>query len=135
MSYFKKSADEAESAFYAAFENLDLELMRSTWLNSDQVYCIHPNGPIQEGLDVVMQQWAFIFQGAEKPEINYKVLQRQQFNDSAIHLIEETIGTGESAALILVTNIYKNTPEGWRLFAHHASLPPSGMLPTAGELH
>ena len=29
----------------------------------------------------------------------------------------------ESPTRVIATNIYQNTPNGWRMLAHHASLP------------
>ena len=129
MSYFKNSADEAESAFYAAFEHLDIELMRAIWMKTDDIFCIHPGGPIQTGYETVLKQWSFILNDNQPPEINYKVISTQQSDNSSIHLVEESIGSEENQVKILATNTYFRTDEGWRLFSHHASLPPAPKKP------
>ena len=125
MSYFTNSAEEAESAFYSAFEHLDIELMRAIWMKTDDIFCIHPGGPIQTGYETVLKQWSFILKDNQPPEINYKVISTQKSDDSSIHLVEETIGSQENQVKILATNTYIRTAEGWRLFSHHASLPPA----------
>ncbi|MEJ2214049.1 MAG: nuclear transport factor 2 family protein [Gammaproteobacteria bacterium] len=125
MSYFTHSAEEAESAFYAAFEHLDIELMRAIWMKTDDIFCIHPGGPIQTGYETVLKQWSFILNDHQSPEINYKVISTLQSEDSSIHLVEETIGSDENQVKILASNTYFKTEQGWRLFSHHASLPPS----------
>ena len=135
MSYFTHSADEAESAFYAAFEHLDIQLMESVWLDADDAYCIHPGGPVQEGFETVLKQWRFILQDASPPEMSYRVVQKSVNGNLAVHLVEEHIGAADQATLVLATNIYKNTAEGWRLMAHHASLPPNLTAAATGGLH
>ena len=125
MAYFENSSAEAESAFYAAFEHLDLDLMKATWHQSDDVFCIHPGGPIQSGYERVLKHWAFILENSEPAEIDYKLVKVFEQDSLAIHLVEETIGSGDQAVTVLVTNTYIKTREGWRLLSHHASLPPS----------
>lgn len=138
MAYFTNSPDEAESSFYAAFGNLDLDLMRATWHFSDEIFCIHPGGPAQTGLDTILNHWAYVFKDANPPEINYRVLNATRQDGIAVHLVEETIGTGSQAAIVLATNLYILTAEGWRLFGHHASLPPEqAVVPSSaiGPMH
>ena len=45
--------DEAETAFYTAFANTDLDAMMLVWLDSDAVTCIHPVGPRISGHQAV----------------------------------------------------------------------------------
>lgn len=125
MPYFINSPDEAETAFYSAFSNLDMDLMRATWLDSPNIYCIHPGGPAQTGTKSVLNHWAYIFQNSRPPEIDYRVLSHRQDENLAIHLIEETLGSGPDAARVLATNIYIRDEDGWRILSHHASLPPA----------
>jgi len=125
MAYFENSPDEAESSFYSAFENLDLELMKATWHQADNVYCIHPGGPAQTGYDTVLKHWSYILSGSAPTRIDYKVVTAQKNDMYAIHLVEETLGSGEDKVVVIATNTYINTSNGWRLLAHHASLPPA----------
>lgn len=124
MGYFVNSSDEAEAAFYGAFSNLDLDLMRATWLFSNDIYCIHPGGPAQSGFDTVMNNWAYIFSNSQPPEIDYQIQKIVRQDGIAIHFVEEKVGTGSDAALVLATNVYIQTEQGWRLYSHHASVPP-----------
>ena len=125
MAYFENSSVEAESAFYGAFEHLDLDLMKATWLESDDVFCIHPGGPVQTGYETVLKHWAFILENSEPAEISYRLINTIEQESLAIHLVEESIGHGDEAVVVIVTNTYIKTGEGWRLLSHHASLPPA----------
>ena len=42
--------DDAESAFYDAFERADLAAMMVVWAEDDDVVCVHPPGPRLTGL-------------------------------------------------------------------------------------
>lgn len=125
MGYFEKSPDEAETAFYAAFEHVDLDLMRAAWYNSDDAYCIHPGGPAHAGYETVLKHWAYIFRGSKPAHITYKRLHAFKRDDLAIHLVEESIGGSGDKTIVIATNTYIRTSQGWRILSHHASLPPS----------
>lgn len=129
MSYFVNSSDEAETAFYGAFENIDWDLMKATWHQSDETFCIHPGGPILRGYETVIQQWKYILQGSRPTPINYKLISSTKQENLAIHLVEEHIGPESDASLVLATNTYIKSSEGWRMFSHHASLPPPKSVP------
>lgn len=124
MGYFENSSDEAESSFYSAFENFDLDLMKATWYRADDVYCIHPGGPAQTGYDAVLKHWSYVLGDNQPTKIDYKVISVRNNDQYAIHLVEETIGSEQ--VVVIATNTYIRTDNGWRLYSHHASLPPPG---------
>lgn len=121
------SAEEAESAFYHAFETLDLELMRQVWAYSEEVVCVHPGGDLLQGPLAVIQSWEEIFTSAARPSIAFRLLKAQREGDMAVHLVEELIRPGASretkASRVLASNVYRHGPDGWHLHQHHASLP------------
>jgi hypothetical protein len=98
--------------------------MRQVWLDSNEVYCIHPAGDVQSGFQRVIASWALIFDRADAPEVTIRVLQRTENEGVAIHLVEEQIGQGESSAIVLATNVYRKTAHGWRMLSHHGGLTP-----------
>jgi ketosteroid isomerase-like protein len=121
-----ESPDEAEAAFYDAFLATDLALMGAVWTEEPAPVCVHPGGDLLQGRTAVLRSWSEIFTGAERPDLRYRVIQRTQREDLAVHLTEERIrprGSSQSHARILATNLFQRTAAGWRLSAHHASLP------------
>src|SRR5690349_3843232 len=52
---------DAETAFYEAFERADLAAMMAVWAESDDVVCIHPSGPRLTGFEAVRESWVQIF--------------------------------------------------------------------------
>ena len=56
--------EDAEAAFYDAFERADLAAMMAVWAEADDVVCVHPSGPRLVGFEAVREGWAQIFSGA-----------------------------------------------------------------------
>jgi hypothetical protein len=137
--------DEAEAAFYVAFEALDLSLMGLVWDDGPTIVCVHPGSDLLQGRSKVLRSWTEILTGAERPEIRFNLIQRTLVDGLAVHLVEELIRPGRSRDepnRILATNIYQRTDRGWRMTAHHASLPlrrasdePSSPTPPAPRMH
>lgn len=116
--------DEAEQAFYAAFETGDLEAMMQVWDEDDDVVCIHPMGRCLTGVQAVAQSWQEIFESGHS--MRFQVHQRRFTRDEklSVHTVIEHISHGrrfENRSVVIATNIYKLTPFGWRIIVHHAS--------------
>jgi len=122
--------EEAEDAFYRAFERADLEALMATWAEMDDVVCIHPGGNRLVGLAAVRESWRRIFGGGMKltfRQADSIVLDRP---DIRVHSVVEEIsvaGTGRLAARVCVTNVFLRTASGWRLWMHHGSNPGSDL--------
>jgi len=121
--------DQAEAAFYQAFELCDLHAMQRVWEAGDTSSCIHPGGPLLQGHEAVLQSWEQIFSQARPPQLSYRVLQRLQVDGLAVHTVEEAIRPGdgpEAPTLLIATNLYRQGSDGWLMIAHHACLPMLG---------
>jgi len=122
--------EQAEAAFYRAFQELNPSLMERVWSEGPETVCVHPGGDLLRGKPAVLQSWAEIFASAERPSLLYRTLQTTGAGDIAIHLVEEMIRPGSNpdtaASRVLATNIYRHGGDGWRMTAHHASLPVMG---------
>ena len=117
--------DQAEAAFYGAFQELDTELMAQVWSDDPDAACVHPGGDLLQGKSAVMQSWIEIFGAAERPTLVHRTLQATGNGELAVHLVEEMIRPGgkSDASRVLATNVYQRERGGWRMVAHHASLP------------
>lgn len=116
--------DEAERAFYAAFEQADLEAMMQVWEEDDDIVCVHPMGQCLTGVRAVAESWQEIFTAGQT--MRFEVKQRRFTRDEnlSVHTVIEHIAHGrrlENRAVVIATNIYKQTPFGWRMILHHAS--------------
>jgi ketosteroid isomerase-like protein len=122
------TAEEAETAFYAAFENGDLDAMAEIWAYSDNVVCVHPHAPQLMGYDQVMRIWRDILGNTEGFRISVRMLHQHTDGQVAVRFVNETLIDDNSRAqpvTILATNAYRKTDSGWRMVLHHASPAPS----------
>ena len=118
--------DEAETAFYEAFERRDLAAMMAVWAESDDIVCVHPRGVRLTGFDAVRESWAQIFAGSEGPlRVRATEVRRFDGNSVAVHTLVEVLGTPgtapDAAASICATNVFELTDGGWRMVLHHAT--------------
>lgn len=126
---------EAENAFYRAFERGDIKAMMEVWSRDDTTVCIHPGGPRIEGIHDIRDSWEQIF--AAGSGFRFTLIDNQYTRDSllSIHQVKESIEIdGVLQGIVLSTNIYQFVDGSWRMLLHHASADPSGMVePAEGE--
>jgi uncharacterized protein (TIGR02246 family) len=115
-----------EQAFYAAFARRDAEAMRRVWADDARAVCVHPGGPLLRGTEAILESWQDILSGVAPPEIQHRQIQQVRSGELAVHTVEELIRPADSdqtPTKVIATNIYARTASGWRMLAHHASLP------------
>lgn len=118
------SADDIESSFYEAMQTGDLDKLMACWSDEDDIVCVHPGGPRLIGSAAIRAAFERLFANGTinaKPEQVCKV----ESLTSAMHNVVERIAIlsneGAQEALVVATNVYQRTPQGWRMVAHHAS--------------
>jgi uncharacterized protein (TIGR02246 family) len=135
------SAQQAEAAFYAAFARADLGAMTEVWADDEAVFCVHPGGRRLSGVTAVRAGWRSIF--AEGPMLTFELAEVQRFTLAtvAVHTLYEQIrvrGEAGPPHLVMATNVYVLTANGWRVLGHHASALPRlvpSPPPPASSLH
>jgi ketosteroid isomerase-like protein len=126
--------EEAESAFYDAFERANLSAMMAVWAETDDVVCVHPQGPRLVGFAAVRDSWIQIFASGATLRVRTTEAHRIAGTSVAVHTVIENVAPpGENApvALVCATNVYELTEGGWRMVVHHAS--PMGEVARAEE--
>lgn len=118
------SPEEAEAAFYEAFENGDVKAMMSVWVEDEAIVCIHPGGTRLVGHSEVRESWQQIFSGSAK--LSFRIGETEIFRtqNMSVHSVHEYIsvdGEPGTPAPVIATNVYVLTDSGWRLWMHHAS--------------
>lgn len=119
-----KSALEAEAFFYHALEQRDLNEIMLAWAEDDEVVCIHPMGPVLEGLKSIRESWSVICESDQELSFEIDSIRYSESEKLAIHILRENIsmaGDPPKLASMLVTNTYRQTDDGWRMVLHHAS--------------
>lgn len=114
---------------YAAVETADLDRMANVWAggpHAGSVVCVHPGWPAIQGRDQVLRSWAAIMANTTYIQFFLTDIEVQIAADVALVTCEENIltGVGESALAggrVVATNLFRRTPDGWRLWVHHAS--------------
>jgi uncharacterized protein (TIGR02246 family) len=128
--------EEAENAFYEAFERADLAAMMAVWLERDDVVCIHPQGPRLVGFEAVRESWAQIFAGGSQLRLRTTDVHIYDGQTVAVRSVVEQLappGRAEATHTILATNVYELTDGGWRMTVHHASPPAEPEKPQVEE--
>lgn len=131
------SPREAEVAFYAAFLQRNVDAMMAVWADDDAIVCIHPLGITHTGREAVRRSWQAVFRHA--PPMKFAVEGRQQVENAglAVHVVHEHIHVENTppGAPVIATNVYRLTPDGWRMVLHHASPGPTPKKQTTKTLH
>jgi ketosteroid isomerase-like protein len=116
--------EEAEQAFYDAFEAADLRAMMDVWANREFVECIHPMSDRIQGIDGIAASWRELFSSGLRVKIRRTDIHRTQDALLAVHILYENLsipGNNEQTAPIIATNIYQLMAGSWRMVLHHAS--------------
>ena len=135
--------DDAETAFYDAFERADVAAMMAVWAESDDIVCIHPQGPRLAGFEAVRESWAQIFAGGSQLRVRTTEERRFDGQTLAVHNVIELVaqagGEGDPTQ-VMATNVFELTEGGWRMIVHHATPAPEAPrraepAPPAHTLH
>lgn len=118
------TAQEAERAFYRAFERADLAEMMAIWAEEEDIVCVHPGGGRHHGVVEVRESWRQIF--AQGPRLRFRLIDSRIFSGRmlSVHSVQEQVsvaGDPRPPSPVLSTNIYLLTDRGWRILVHHAS--------------
>ena len=115
--------EDAELAFYDAMERHDLDAMMSVWLENDAIVCVHPGASRLEGSADIRAGFSQMFEDPA-PAMDFTIsdMRSQHLGTVAVHTLREEIEIdGQLVSVMLATNVYQQTANGWRMMLHHAS--------------
>jgi ketosteroid isomerase-like protein len=129
------AVEQANQAFYDAVERSDLDALEELVLTgplAETVSVVHPGWPVLRGRREVMRSYALIMANTEYIQFFLTDVEVAVDGDTALVTCTENILTGGPAeedgstgplvgGLVVATNIFHRTPEGWRLWVHHGS--------------
>ncbi|MFM2120428.1 MAG: hypothetical protein RL722_1896 [Pseudomonadota bacterium] len=126
------TADDCEAQFYEALQQADLTRLMALWADEEDIACIHPGGLRLVGAALIQASFAEIFnQGAI--DCRPVDVRRVSANGVAVHTLSEEVRVmsedGPQVGHVLASNVYVQTPLGWRIVLHHAS---PGLLQEGG---
>ncbi|GAA3373860.1 nuclear transport factor 2 family protein [Streptomyces sannanensis] len=123
--------ERANTAFYEAMERGDFDELSGLWLN-DEISCVHPGWPVLTGRGEVLRSYALIMANTDYIQFFLTDVKVTVMADTALVTCTENIlsgGPAEEAGelgplvgqLVVATNVFRRTPDGWKLWSHHAS--------------
>jgi ketosteroid isomerase-like protein len=143
-----EQVEQANTAFYEAMERGDFEELSSLWLapsdlSVDEEYhdpagtgvisCVHPGWPVLTGRGEVLRSYALIMANTEYIQFFLTDVHVSVTGDTALVTCTENILSGGPAPdggeelgplvgqLVVATNVFRRTSDGWKLWSHHAS--------------
>lgn len=133
-----ETPEAAEAAFYQALEAADAQLMQAVWDDGPDLVCVHPMWPELHGHRAIFAAWRRMFAAGPHLTVStVSVLQRCD-GELATHVVHEQLGLrGEETQQppVVATNVYRQTPAGWRMILHHASPTPTVAIDEDTVLH
>lgn len=118
------TADDTEQQFYDALQAGDIERLMAVWSDDDDIVCVHPGGGRSVGPAAIRAAFSTLFANGSV-QVQPEQIQRLSTLSAAVHSVVERVqvmtADGLQHGLVLATNVYLPSAEGWRLVAHHAS--------------
>jgi ketosteroid isomerase-like protein len=119
----------ANTEFYAAIESGDVGRIEALWDDGDDVACVHPGWPPVRGKSRVLRSWAVIMANTAYIQFFPTGVDVAITGDVAVVACEHSLLAGSTdaegelgeTARVVATNVFRRRPQGWRLWAHHAS--------------
>ncbi|WP_329038542.1 nuclear transport factor 2 family protein [Streptomyces sp. NBC_00178] len=128
------AVEQANTAFYEAMERGDLDELSALWLPGEDltVSCVHPGWPVLTGRGEVLRSYALIMADTEYIQFFLTDVGVSMTGDTALVTCTENILSGGPAEegndlgplvgqLVVATNVFRRTPDGWKLWSHHGS--------------
>ncbi len=130
-----EQVEGVNTAFYEALERGDFEELATLWLadSEAQVSCVHPGWPVLTGRGEVLRSYALIMANTDYIQFFLTDVKVAVSANSAVVTCTENILSGGPAPedgtepgplvgqLVVATNVFLRTSEGWKLWSHHAS--------------
>ncbi len=120
------AVEAANTAFYAAFEQADVDAMAAVWDDEqpEALTCIHPGWPPLRGRDQVLRSWSALMATTEYIQFFLTDVTVAVEGDIAVVTCTENVLTGVTqdggAGAAVATNLFRRREGGWRLQVHHA---------------
>ncbi len=131
----REAVERVNQEFYDAVENGDLEALERLLLDgplADSVCVVHPGWPVLRGRGHVLRSYALIMANTDYMQFFLTDVEVAVAGDTAMVTCSENILSGGPAepdgsagelvgGLVVATNVFRRTPEGWRMWSHHGS--------------
>jgi len=118
--------EEANLAFYEAFNQCDIKRMEKLWSPSPYVRCIHPGWEPVVGWPYVRQSWNDIFESMQSIAFSLQDVHVEVVGESArVNLVAHAnVTTADDDVFqtsVVATTIFDKIDEQWLVVLHHSS--------------
>lgn len=113
--------EEANAAFYRAFELRDLDAMSEVWLHEDHVICTHPGWASLHGWPAVAASWFALFQGDHPMQFILTRVTCTVRDHIGWVSLDENLIAGPQAQTVAAVNVFERVDGRWRLVVHIGS--------------
>jgi len=131
----RQVVEQTNQAFYDAVENGDLTALEDVLLDgalAGSVSVVHPGWPVLRGRGEALRSFALIMANTDYMQFFLTDVEVAVAGDTALLTCSENILSGGPAepdgsageligGLVVATNVFRRTGDGWRLWSHHAS--------------
>jgi ketosteroid isomerase-like protein len=125
---------QANAAFYAAFEERDLDAMSRVWEHTDRVVCTHPGWASLRGWARVSASFFALFQNSQRLQFILTNEMAVAMGDMAWVSIDENILDADGATTVAALNVFVRHPDGrWLMVVHHGSPVTASAEAPGGE--
>jgi len=121
------SAEDAETAFYAALAHADIDSMMAVWSEDEEVVCVHPGSIRLIGLPAIRESWRQLFASGARISVSPTHPIRWLNVMTAVHTLHQHVhveGDDRMHPPIIATNVFTRGALGWKMVMHHASPAP-----------
>jgi ketosteroid isomerase-like protein len=125
----RREVEAVNTAFYESIEAGDLDTMTDLWLDDPETVCVHPGaGPVR-GASAIRRSWAMVMASTAYIQFFLTDVEVGLRGGIASVTCTENVLTGDhrtgpdafGGGAAVATNVFVRTPDGWRLWVHHAS--------------
>ncbi|GGU21294.1 MULTISPECIES: nuclear transport factor 2 family protein [Streptomyces] len=132
-----EAVERANTAFYETLERGDFDELSELWLDATEagdtgISCVHPGWPVLSGRGEVLRSYALIMANTEYIQFFLTDVKVVILGETALVTCTENILSGGPAEesgelgplvgqLVVATNVFRRTSQGWRLWSHHGS--------------
>jgi ketosteroid isomerase-like protein len=135
------TTEDAENQFYEALQLGDLDRLMAVWSDDEEIICVLPGCARAIGGHAVRAEFETLI-GYGPLNVTPHYLRRTQFGNIAIHhLLEKFLLQDNSSPqnprtvtrYAVVTHVYIQGTQGWRLLVHHGSHSQQGDIEEVTE--
>lgn len=119
----KIAVEYANRRFYEAFQNGDLNAMKSIWKPVEYVQCIHPSQGCIATYELVLESWKHILSTVTKGDFGIALedLRIHATDEMAVVTCVEAVTSGRDTGRIIATNVFELFQNEWKMILHHGS--------------